>query len=391
MAKFISAKEVKKKLIIAPDEQETLDIFHEAVSSGVLDKKQAIFFNDKWYPKESFQNVWNKDTLKFDRLVLKHTAGIYCSDDNRKYLTEEEDDPFCYRFRQPLSYILHTVDYCPNCEGIKHKERFVGGICYDCHESLSYVHGYSYKPFAVDKKDKSRYYGVELELEYPNRDVRGEAARALPKERAIMKRDGSLSNDGGEIVTAPLLFKDQVNFWESIADSLTLGEPKSSCGMHVHVSKVAIPVSAQARIAMFLGSPKNGKFVNFIAGRGVNSYCRREGAASLGALFHFGRFLYTNDRYMAMNISNPQTVEFRLFASSTNVETILARLEFIDALITYMLPGNSFLPVDASRTYKHFVNFIRSRPKAWPRLLIYCEAYYDSNSPRVFKREKGVY
>ncbi|WP_036694815.1 amidoligase family protein, partial [Pelistega indica] len=48
-----------------------------------------------------------------------------------------------------------------------------------------------------------------------------------------------------------------------------------------------------------------------------------------------GTFLYAGDRYKALNFENADTIEFRLFRGTTKFSTVMATLEFVNALYFY--------------------------------------------------------
>jgi hypothetical protein len=190
-----------------------------------------------------------------------------------------------------------------------------------------------YTQFAGAENDPY-FYGVELELELKNdkkanaktlKDVVREAKVLVGKD-GIVKWDGSLAL-GIEIVSRPMTFDfhKAANWDEKLGAISKNFDAASTCGLHIHVSRAPITDSALNRILTFIYARENDEFVQAIAGRGENRY-----AARLAAQNRIGR-----DRYQAVNILNPATIEFRMFAGTTNANRLWESLEFVDALVKF--------------------------------------------------------
>jgi len=89
-----------------------------------------------------------------------------------------------------------------------------------------------------------RIFGIELEADYGNE--KDAAARDVTfGDLSYVKRDGSLTDDGIEIVTHPCSLRYHLEQypWDEILSSLAdygfRSHDTSTCGLHVHVSRSA--------------------------------------------------------------------------------------------------------------------------------------------------------
>ena len=75
------------------------------------------------------------------------------------------------------------------------------------------------------------------------------------------------------------------------------------------------------------------------------------------------------DRYNALNLNNPNTIEVRLFATPMDYKTFAMRLQFCQALVDYCGPASSSIPLKQQTTYPAFVSWLKSGyNKIYPEL-----------------------
>jgi hypothetical protein len=115
----------------------------------------------------------------------------------------------------------------------------------------------------------------------------------------------------------------------------------------------------------FIYDPAMREFIDTLARRQANHYCQRLASPILLAewawLFSNGDNVRSNDHHQAVHFSRRHpTVEFRIFASSTEPSTLRTNVEFIDALI-------EFSATEMAISFDNFVNFVNSC-STWPAL-----------------------
>jgi hypothetical protein len=180
------------------------------------------------------------------------------------------------------------------------------------------------------------YLGWELEC-YPSEGKRRSLVVARVRDafgaHCIVKRDGSLNDNGLEIVSVAATLKwhqeHARRFLENVKGELA-GWKHDSAGIHVHIGLKETSKLQQARCATFIGDAANQKFLNHIAGRDANNYAQRY-KKKLSAHRN------APERYGALNFDTYQseTMEFRLFRSNVAPLGFLKNLEFCHALTTW--------------------------------------------------------
>lgn len=231
-----------------------------------------------------------------------------------------------------------------------------------------------------------RYFGVELECEMQgdafDDNERQDTARALldvanvGMRRAWAEHDGSL-NWGFELITQPMGLDGHAEMWPRVLSHPAARALRShdtrTCGLHVHVSRRGLTQLQIARAVVFLNAPENETLVRAIARRYGNSYCRIAKKTLNSACGSF-------DRYEMLNLTNSRTVEFRLFRGTLRAETVLACVEFSNAVLefartasnnalnTYAFLAHVYDPANASDT-KNLRRFFARRvtERAAPR------------------------
>jgi hypothetical protein len=168
-------------------------------------------------------------------------------------------------------------------------------------------------------------YGIELEFNHSDYSLR-ELSPLLAV--GAFKKDSSVD---GEFVTFPYTYNEMVAkltvLGVTVNKLLSANEGlkwHSSVGMHVHVSRKALPEDKWLNLVGHIIA--HVEEICKLAGRGPNEYCK----------FSYGG---TTDRYVAVNLCNKNTVEFRMFLSPSGIEGVLRNLEivkgWVDAVESY--------------------------------------------------------
>ena len=222
-------------------------------------------------------------------------------------------------------------------------------------------------------------------------------------EDIYIKRDGSLSDDGMEIVTHPCTLEYHMENlgWDSICRIAREYGYKSHdtrcCGLHIHVGRAQLGDSAEesdetvAKIIMLVdrhweqlkrfsrrrrsqleewASPPN---LNFEKSRLCESFA-----------MYVARKKNSGSRYMAVNTCNRSTIEFRLFNGSLKPTTILAALQLVSNLC--MFAKNSSATKCMMSQWEEIVGY-----KYYNELAVYCKSRGMTEEDRLatlyFNRE----
>lgn len=216
-------------------------------------------------------------------------------------------------------------------------------LCHGCfliYQEGELINNYSFKPdpiFYPTYEQNQRFFGVELEIECPDdrRSNRQEIARSVKDiigSYAYMKDDGSLSN-GIEIVTHPCTLEFHLSTfpWQELLSKLSFLGCKShetnTCGLHIHTNRSLVSEIDQIKLALIVN--KNIEQMVRLSRRNPSSY-----AAFKDTTNGKGRIHRSRDRYEAVNYCNRRTIEFRSFKGTLKLESLLAAIETVDALLT---------------------------------------------------------
>ncbi len=287
---------------------------------------------------------------------------------------------------------------CGTCNSRFPRESFRGSRCAYCSASggVPLVNCYSYKPEPAFKGAGPLFYGTETELEMSGEDanrIQGSLlVRKIFPELIYAKTDGSIHN-GLEFVTHPFSlgwFKEnQARFKTMFAELSEIMEAKSNCGIHIHTSKAGYAVKLESipeidksvkmtkerlitrgllRTQKFVyGNPE---LVIHFAGR-KSSYAKFDLNKNITKEIIAVSRNHTqskSDRYAAMNFTK-QTVEFRVFRSTTNFEEYARNILFVDSVIQYA--RSHAMPKKGAPSTLAYRKFLETNPDYAPLVLHY--------------------
>ena len=224
-------------------------------------------------------------------------------------------------------------------------------------------------------------FGFELELNTRN-GARYEAAQIFLDRcnyRGIVKNDGSIGNghDGIECVSIPLSLRDCCDMLRDVLTNDCLHAdafPDDSCGMHVHFSRAPLTNSQVAKLFSFFHHPDNRAFVTALAGRdlttGYGRLCLQPSWKQVYAP-HVPMKWFHYERYMALNFTNPATIECRMFSATTLAWRAQANVETVAALLAYCRP--LVASVRQYHSLPTFLAFVQTHTDTYPNLARLCD------------------
>lgn len=316
-----------------------------------------------------------------ERTVICECCGdrIWCEDDYG-------DDNTC------LCESCRDDNYtrCSHCDTLLHNDDVYYddddnpycSYCYGHHCSGS-IHDYSYKPEPIFYGDGDRFFGVELEIDCGGKD-RDNADAILDAvnsgdERIYIKTDGSL-NDGLEIVTHPMSldYHRHEMPWQAISDTARdldyLSHKTSTCGLHVHVNRTTFGLTRDAqdecvsRVLYFV-EHHWGELLKFSrrTEHQMNRWAARYGYKDSPKEVMENAKKRCMGRYACVNLTNRDTIEFRMFRGTLKVNTIIATLELVNIICDLAV---KFSDNEISRL--SWTDFVSSIPAGeYPELIMY--------------------
>lgn len=215
-----------------------------------------------------------------------------------------------------------------------------------------------------------RAFGCELEVQVTrgNKDQLCGKVHDLLNPSGILgeycyfERDGSIG-EGFEIVTQPAgLDVHRAKFDAFLNNDAAKQGLRSheggSCGFHVHVGKQYVTQSQIYRIQSFLNDVRNESLVRAIARRYASGYSKFKPEMAKFTAHNKN----TGDRYEALNVTGRETIEFRIFRGSLRYESIVAALEFVNAILTFCTPGVTSIMDFHAIGFKRFIMSDEMKP-----------------------------
>lgn len=192
-----------------------------------------------------------------------------------------------------------------------------------------------------------RAFGCELEVQVTSGPAQNAAGRVhdvlnpggAVGEYCYFERDGSIGT-GFEMVTQPAgldIHREKFALFLNNTDIKRgmRSHEGGSCGFHVHVGRQYLTQSQIYRVQAFLNDVRNEALIRMIARRYGAGYCKLK--SEMAKFTPHNK--HSSDRYEMLNVSGSETVEFRIFRGSLRYESIMAALEFCNALLTFCQPG----------------------------------------------------
>lgn len=225
------------------------------------------------------------------------------------------------------------------------------------------------------------YYGIELEIESIHEldmEEKDDDARDILEwawEELHAQEDGSL-DDGFEIVSQPCSFEyhmDNIDWTGLLQEASNVHDYRShdaeTCGLHIHISRKGFGSTEHeqdmniAKLLYFF--EKHWEKIKRFSRR--TSCQLREWASRyldeddpIDDVCHLDLLdaAKKSGRYFAVNLSNPHTVELRVFRGTLNVTTFYATLQFTKYLRNYIVDYS--LEEVQNTTWQDFAEYLES-------------------------------
>ena len=235
---------------------------------------------------------------------------------------------------------------CSDCGEYYHAGLLTDGVCDNCNKME--IFGYhrwngvlEFKHSAEETvNDNTMYFGVEIET-CGNSD---NAKFVKPiKDVFHLETDGSLPYGGFEMISQPMTWqfvRDNKDRFADVFEALMNAGQKShdnpKCGLHIHVSYKAFNGMKAVKRAVAIVNRFRTNMVQ---------YSRRESTQyaayhNIPENFTESDLAFMNGtRYLAVNLENigrsKNTVEFRVFRGTLNIETFLAAIELVKNIVEF--------------------------------------------------------
>lgn len=303
-----------EKMIIAYDWRRDPHIFCECCAEESYDVERCEICGE-WCYEDAREAIITDDTHTHDSVMI-------CTDCLSEYYYCECCDEY-----YESDYYNHNEDMCDEC----YDERYGGGLITD-------YHNHDYGEFYGEENE---CFGIELEVENKsNATTNADMARALFNhfgEHVVYEHDGSL-DFGFEIITCPHDIDEFESLhWENALDMLQNNGFRShdtnTCGLHIHVNRKMFGDALQERYdniakVLYLYSHawqfflKLSRRTQSEADHWAKKYTQADYNEAKDNTRKKGM-----SRYTAVNLSNCDTVEFRLGKGTLNYNSFMAWID----------------------------------------------------------------
>ena len=327
---------------------------------------------------------------------------------------EEEEDLITETHDISCDAYICRACYRSACNAQSREDRYIQYYTYQPREMMVRRYGSkdgievlnitAYRGLALSRVEN--YFGMELEVE-PDASSLTTATNVMEAAKWVTelggdkmfycKRDGSVPH-GFEIVSHPASFDWWMGLGSDLLSQITeamrnefnfTSHVSGRCGLHIHTNKPALGHIQCKRMVEFMYDHRRKSWLNNLSRRNgeddyahldfdTNRYSYRtnnrnerltlsQAATALAKNYKRG-----GDRCNALNMSNDNTAELRLFRGTLNTDSLLASFQFFMALIEVCDPKGSN-PGMAPPTLTKFKRYIKDNSKKYEKLITLLE------------------
>ena len=203
-------------------------------------------------------------------------------------------------------------------------------LCFDCYkkETKLYPHDYSPHLNFSNESDRSHvlHIGVELEILCDKKNKFLTKLNNFEKD-FYPKYDGSLDDGGVEIVSHPMIMPTLLSKWKNIFDLFQDTYVTYDCGLHFHLDRKYLTERQIKNIDYIVNNVPD--LIEEIGDRKIKHH---EWAELVEKNYNeWG--INTTDRYVAVNLTNKNTVELRCFNATNDFEKFKKIIVFVCSLV----------------------------------------------------------
>ena len=271
-------------------------------------------------------------------------CGDYFHDDNITYVDCIED----YICNECLRL---NFNVCGSCGELYHIDDLVDGYCESCF--ISGENSFDFTFFSTNKESKINgnilYYGIELEVGSTEYGVNWRSMLRDYNSIVHLASDCSIYNNSDihsevELVANPATYNwfiDNRNIWSNLLKVLRKNGVWSykakSCGIHIHMSKNVFTTLHLYKFLKMIYS--HSDFTYFVSQRGTEGELERwaniNNESSDETIRRKANKKHSYEKYTAVNLIHPDTVEVRIFRGTLNESSFYKNIEYLQALFEF--------------------------------------------------------
>lgn len=334
---------------------------------------------DEIHPIDERNTTYNGNFICDDCF---HTNYFTCDDCGRSFhiddlYTTHNDRYICSNCKEGHYY------YCDDCEELffsdeltynEHDDAYYCDDCYSNHSDTSILNYHESITYNFLGDHSPIYLGTEVEIEN-TKDIisNDEAAQTIQTLIPVYPmHDGSINN-GFEMVSDPQNIEwtmehreDFERAFKYLTDNGFRGDETSTCGLHIHVSRDPLHPDTIDKILLFMENYKD-ELINLARRHSTewSAFISDRNEDFVQSLTYIKDKKHNNGRYMALNLQNTHTIEFRLFRSTLNPNTYLATVQLVASIVhvcnTYPIEEIDFNKVVEAYPYPYLKEYIARR------------------------------
>jgi hypothetical protein len=295
-------------------------------------------------------------------------------------------DGYCNKCKE-----YSNTRYCYVCQ--EDRNAVENGACQICTSKkqgvLKEAH-WKYSPTKLwlhGRNKDNLYFGIENEVfidtvNHTKDKVLASIMSLSDHKRFYAKYDGSIGgipygNEGHgdfgfELVSYPHTFEAMKEYdWSVLFNENTLLD--ETCGMHIHMTKMAFTTFHLFKFLRFITTKP--KFITTIAERHLNDYSKPLLEQDLAKDSKI-KWKEKNDqnRKVAVNLTNKDTVELRFFANVNTVEGLWKNVEFAHALFYFTRNSGA----KSTTNVVNFKKFVRKHQAQYPHLAKFMGVFVEN-------------
>lgn len=273
----------------------------------------------------------------------------YVCDSGSEWVCESCQDAHGYHYCDDCGDLYHCDDlcyhedidayFCPSCDGNHDDGDAYGILSYNDEHDTEWI----VQKATNETEEPKIKIGTETEVVYDS--LSSEDTKYIKENiPCVLSYDGSVSR-GYEIVTHPMSIEyikehetDFERVYNYLMDKGYKSHDTNCCGLHVHVTR---PSDEAIDRILFIMETYKEELIAFSRRTTANltqwasflsDYTGKQNEVK--SLEFINKIKGTSNRYMALNLQNRSTIEFRLFRGTLNVNTYYATIELVYNLVT---------------------------------------------------------
>ena len=275
---------------------------------------------------------------------------------------EEFFESDAIRFVDGIGYVCDSClengyyGTCDSCgewfreDDLEYHEHLDGYYCSDCYPNDEFISNYhshdnDLEFFGDNKNNNVPYLGVELEIDKgrDNNECAKYSLSCFPNNFIYFEYDGSL-NSGFENITQPATldyhYGEKNNYEKMFKNAIEMGyrsHDTNTCGFHVHFNRNFYDDNEELYVTrlLYLVEKFWDELVKFSRRDidSLNRWAKKYDDTPENIVNEWKRDSWKLDRYQAVNLTNDNTIEFRMFRGTLKLNTFIATLQLCNTMI----------------------------------------------------------